>query len=48
LIRVVALAIFGQEKFTQSCFCEFSFDPSARYALHLVNINIPSPSKQIL
>jgi hypothetical protein len=45
LIGTIALAIFGWEKFTWSCYCESTFDLGGESILHLVDPNTSSPSK---
>jgi hypothetical protein len=45
LIKVVALATFKREKFTQSCRCESPSDLGGRSTLHLVNPNTSRLSK---
>jgi hypothetical protein len=45
LIKVITLTTFRREKFTWSCWCEFTYDPRGRFALHLANPNMSSPSK---
>jgi hypothetical protein len=45
LIKVDALATFGRKNFIQPCWHEFVSNLDGRFALHLVNPNIFSPSK---